>query len=390
MLTVSSAVTLCVLLYSLAQGSEDGDEAAPGLDLPPDVPGADRGRRQRVPVRRPVQPLRRLRDPARGALRAASRSAAPASGSGRARIYVVVALLSLGAVPRRDRADLRRDRHGEPGPARACGCPRSTPACGWCCRCMLLLAFGDQGGDLPAVRVAARTPTRPPPRRSPRCSPACSPRSACTRSSARRRCCSPTAGWTTLLMWAALATMVVGILGAVAQDDIKRLLSFTLVSHIGYMMFGIALATRGRADRRRSSTSPTTSPCRPRCSWSWAWSSGAGGSTSLDRLGGLAKLAPGARGPVLRARDEPGRHPAAVRVPRQGRAARRPASQMGTPLAYVLVAGSVVTSLLTLYALVKAWNKAFWQTPRRGAPAGAPAARDGRADRRARRRRPGA
>ena len=45
-------------------------------------------------------------------------------------------------------------------------------------------------------------------------------------------------------MLAALLTMVVGILGAVAQSDIKRLLSFTLVSHIGYMMFGVALASR--------------------------------------------------------------------------------------------------------------------------------------------------
>ncbi|MGV7473674.1 proton-conducting transporter transmembrane domain-containing protein, partial [Mycobacterium kansasii] len=34
-----------------------------------------------------------------------------------------------------------------------------------------------------------------------------------------------------------------GILGAVAQSDIKRMLSFTLVSHIGYMIFGIGLAT---------------------------------------------------------------------------------------------------------------------------------------------------
>lgn len=33
----------------------------------------------------------------------------------------------------------------------------------------------------------------------------------------------------------------------------------------------------------------------------------------------------------------------------------------GSGLAWVLVVGSVVTSLLTLYALVKAWNKAFWQ-----------------------------
>ena len=53
-----------------------------------------------------------------------------------------------------------------------------------------------------------------------------------------------------LLMWAALATMVVGILGAVAQTDIKRILSFTLVSHIGYMVFGIALGDGGRAGRR--------------------------------------------------------------------------------------------------------------------------------------------
>jgi multicomponent Na+:H+ antiporter subunit D len=36
---------------------------------------------------------------------------------------------------------------------------------------------------------------------------------------------------------------------------------------------------------------------------------------------------------------------------------------VGTPLAITLVVGGVVTSLLTLYALIKAWNKAFWQTP---------------------------
>ena len=44
-------------------------------------------------------------------------------------------------------------------------------------------------------------------------------------------------------MWASLVTMLVGILGAVAQTDIRRMLSFTLVSHIGYMLFGIALGT---------------------------------------------------------------------------------------------------------------------------------------------------
>lgn len=47
-----------------------------------------------------------------------------------------------------------------------------------------------------------------------------------------------------LLMAAALASMMIGILGAVAQTDLKRLLSFILISHIGYMVFGIGLASR--------------------------------------------------------------------------------------------------------------------------------------------------
>ena len=44
-------------------------------------------------------------------------------------------------------------------------------------------------------------------------------------------------------MVAALATMVIGALGAIAQEDLKRVLSFTLVGHIGYLLFGVALAT---------------------------------------------------------------------------------------------------------------------------------------------------
>lgn len=46
-----------------------------------------------------------------------------------------------------------------------------------------------------------------------------------------------------LLMVVAALTLVVGILGAVSQLDIKRMLSFTLISHIGYLIFGIGMAT---------------------------------------------------------------------------------------------------------------------------------------------------
>jgi multicomponent Na+:H+ antiporter subunit D len=37
--------------------------------------------------------------------------------------------------------------------------------------------------------------------------------------------------------------------------------------------------------------------------------------------------------------------------------------EVGTPLAYAVVAGGMITSLLTLYAVAKTWNLAFWRTP---------------------------
>jgi multicomponent Na+:H+ antiporter subunit D len=41
----------------------------------------------------------------------------------------------------------------------------------------------------------------------------------------------------------ACATMLVGVLGAVAQNEIRRILSFHIVSQVGYMVLGLALAS---------------------------------------------------------------------------------------------------------------------------------------------------
>ena len=46
-----------------------------------------------------------------------------------------------------------------------------------------------------------------------------------------------------VLLPLALLTMVVGIIGAIAQTDFKRILAFHIVSQIGYMLMGIALLT---------------------------------------------------------------------------------------------------------------------------------------------------
>ncbi len=45
------------------------------------------------------------------------------------------------------------------------------------------------------------------------------------------------------LVAVAVLTMVFGVLGALAQEEIRRILSFHIVSQIGYMVFGLALGT---------------------------------------------------------------------------------------------------------------------------------------------------
>jgi len=47
----------------------------------------------------------------------------------------------------------------------------------------------------------------------------------------------------TIILWLSVATMVTGVLGAVSHNDVKRILSFHIISQIGYMTMGLALFT---------------------------------------------------------------------------------------------------------------------------------------------------
>lgn len=170
-----------------------------------------------------------------------------------------------------------------------------------------------------------------------------------------------------VLMWAGLATMLMGILGAMAQNDIKRLLSFTLVSHIGYMIFGIAVGNTlglggaifyivhhilvqtalflvvGLIERQA-------------------------GSSSLRSLGGLAKSSPLLALLYLVPALNLGGIP-----PFSGFLGKvmliEAGAQDGSATAWILVAGSIITSLLTLYTMILVWSKAFWRD-RSDAPEG--------------------
>lgn len=170
----------------------------------------------------------------------------------------------------------------------------------------------------------------------------------------------------TLLLWAALATMVIGIFGAMAQTDIKRMLSFILVSHIGYMVFGIGLASvHGMSGAvfyvAHHITVQTTlflvaGLVERRC-----------GSSSLNNVSGLAKISP-VLGVLffIPAMNLAGIPPLSGFLGKLGLI--QAGVQDGSPLAYLLVGGAVATSLLTLYSIVRLWNYAFWRAPEEGRP----------------------
>ncbi len=169
---------------------------------------------------------------------------------------------------------------------------------------------------------------------------------------------------TDLLGVLGLLTMLVGILGAVAQDDIKRLLSFTLVSHIGYMVWGISLAT------------PASLAAAIYYALHHILVQGClflivglierhSGTTSGRRLSNLARTAPvTAIMYLIVGFNLVGVPPFSGFIGKLGLA--EASVQVGTPMAWALLAGGLVTSFLTLYVVVKFWNRAFWQTPDSG------------------------
>ncbi|MBM2577321.1 Na+/H+ antiporter subunit D [Jannaschia sp. Os4] len=165
-----------------------------------------------------------------------------------------------------------------------------------------------------------------------------------------------------ILLWVGVATMVTGVLGAAAQTDFRRILSFHIVSQIGYMVLGLALMTplalaggafylvhhiivkanlfliSGVADR-------------------------VAGGTELDRIGGLYKGTPLLGLLFL--------------IPAFSLAGFPPLS--GFWAKYVLVKASMdvelwwvafaalAVGLMTIYSMTKIWGRAFWKPHPTGA-----------------------
>lgn len=158
-----------------------------------------------------------------------------------------------------------------------------------------------------------------------------------------------------ILVLAAL-TMLIGIMGAISQRDFRRVLSFNLISHIGFMLFGLALFTPMALAGMILYTIhhmvvKTTLFLGSGLVYRL------GGTYNLEKLGGLYRT-----------------HPLVALlffIPAISLAGLPPFSGFWPKLAifraglgaeqYLVIAVAVIMSLLTLYSMIKIWNQAYWK-----------------------------
>ena len=159
----------------------------------------------------------------------------------------------------------------------------------------------------------------------------------------------------TLLLVLAGLTMVIGILGAIAQDDVKRILSFNIVSHIGYMVMGLALfSVAGLAAAIFYTVHHIVAMTT--LFLTGGLIEHVGGASQLSRLGNLARSAPVIAVlflvPALALGGFP---PFSGFVPKLGLV--EAGFDQGEN---VIVVVSLVVSLLTVLSMMKIWLSAFW------------------------------
>jgi multicomponent Na+:H+ antiporter subunit D len=159
-----------------------------------------------------------------------------------------------------------------------------------------------------------------------------------------------------LLLGLAALTMVVGVLGAVAQHEMRRLLSFHIISQIGYLVMGLGLFTVSAMAgliyflvhvALAKSTLFLISGVIARLT----------GSYELSRTGGLWVARPGIAVLFGIAAMSLAGIP-----PFSGFLAKLALIEAGLAVEQLLVVFVALgVSLLTLYSMLKIWNAAFWK-----------------------------
>jgi len=160
----------------------------------------------------------------------------------------------------------------------------------------------------------------------------------------------------TIILILAGFTMVTGVLGAVAQIDFRRLLSFHIISQIGYLLMGLGLMTvQGLAGSVIFMIHVILS--KSALFLISGISNRLYGTFDLKKLGGLYQsfpiLALLFMVPALSLAGIP---------PLSGFFAKFALITAGLALEQYYIVGTALTvSILTLYSMMKIWNEAFWK-----------------------------
>jgi multicomponent Na+:H+ antiporter subunit D len=169
----------------------------------------------------------------------------------------------------------------------------------------------------------------------------------------------------TLMLVLSVATMLVGVLGAVAQNDLNRLLSFLLVSHIGFLLYGLAVFDAAGVSGAALYAAHHITVLATLFLVSGLITRRSG-TVALDRMGGLLRTSPGLAIlfaiPALTLAGVP---------PTAGFVAKLALLQAGAgsgPAEQAVAGVVVLASLLTLYALVRVWVRVFWGEPQPPVP----------------------
>lgn len=162
----------------------------------------------------------------------------------------------------------------------------------------------------------------------------------------------------TLLLWAAGLTMIVGVLGALAQDDVKRILSFHIISQVGFMIMGLALfSVAGLAGAILYMVHHI--PTKTALFLVAGLIHRRAGTSSLARVDGMISTAP-----VVAALFAVFALSLAGIPPLSGFVAKLSLIQAGLALdQWAVVAASLVASLLTMVSMTKVWNGIFLGPP---------------------------
>jgi multicomponent Na+:H+ antiporter subunit D len=166
-------------------------------------------------------------------------------------------------------------------------------------------------------------------------------------------------------------TMLLGVLGAICQWEMRRILSWHIISQVGYMVMGIGLAVDPRLAQAAVAATIFYVVHHIIVKSSLFLVAGVAervtGRTRLTEMGGVVSLAPFAAGLFLVASLSLAGMP-----PFSGFLAKLVVLRVGLDgHRFWIVLVAVVTSFLTLLSMMKIWTYAFWGQPRR------PAARTG-------------